>query len=223
MKKTLLTLIAAITLCGTAIAQTAADKAAGEYKGDLYISLGEPINDETEALENQSITITKASDNTVNFALYNFSFNDMPLGDILLNNVPIAEDENGIIVFKDNPPVEFSFMDGLIEATAFISQGSCVSGTTAFVNVDVVWTNPGAIGLEYDEVPIYVRFIGDKDNAPSNPYDLNGDGEVNVGDVTTLVNMILGKTEINPAADLNKDGDVNVGDVTTLVNVILGK
>ncbi|MBO6190029.1 MAG: hypothetical protein J6N92_04370 [Alloprevotella sp.] len=53
--------------------------------------------------------------------------------------------------------------------------------------------------------------------------DLNGDGAVNVGDVTTLVNMILGKAEMSSAADLNGDGSVNVGDVTTLVNMILGK
>ncbi|MBR6338809.1 MAG: leucine-rich repeat protein, partial [Alloprevotella sp.] len=53
--------------------------------------------------------------------------------------------------------------------------------------------------------------------------DLNGDYTVNVGDVTTLVNMILGKAEKSEAADLNGDGSVNVGDVTTLVNMILGK
>jgi surface protein len=52
--------------------------------------------------------------------------------------------------------------------------------------------------------------------------DLNGDGNVNVTDVTTLVNMILG---IIPAdqflADVNGDGKVNVSDVTSLINVIL--
>ncbi|MBO6189480.1 MAG: leucine-rich repeat protein [Alloprevotella sp.] len=63
-----------------------------------------------------------------------------------------------------------------------------------------------------------------EDAKPSTePADLNGDGSVNVGDVTTLVNMILGKAEKSEAADLNGDGSVNVGDVTTLVNKILGK
>ena len=52
-------------------------------------------------------------------------------------------------------------------------------------------------------------------------YDLNEDDAVNVGDVTTLVNAILGKG--GEGADLNGDEAVNVGDVTTLVNVILGK
>ncbi|MBR6338626.1 MAG: dockerin type I repeat-containing protein, partial [Alloprevotella sp.] len=63
-----------------------------------------------------------------------------------------------------------------------------------------------------------------EDAKPSTePADLNGDGAVNVGDVTTLVNMILGKTPMSDDADLNGDGSVNVGDVTTLVNQILGK
>ena len=52
-------------------------------------------------------------------------------------------------------------------------------------------------------------------------YDLNHDNHVNVGDVTTLVNSILGKGEAG--VDLNGDGNINVGDVTKLVNVILGK
>ena len=53
--------------------------------------------------------------------------------------------------------------------------------------------------------------------------DLNGDGTINVGDVTTLVNMILGKTPMSDDADLNGSGSVNVGDVTTLVDKILGR
>ena len=54
--------------------------------------------------------------------------------------------------------------------------------------------------------------------------DLNGDYTVNVGDVTTLVNIILSEEGAEVEGfDLNGDGAVNVGDVTTLVNKILGK
>ena len=56
--------------------------------------------------------------------------------------------------------------------------------------------------------------------------DVNMDGQVNVADVTTLVDYILGK---NPspcdgnACDVNEDGNVNVSDVTSLVDIILNK
>ncbi|MBR5963075.1 MAG: InlB B-repeat-containing protein [Bacteroidaceae bacterium] len=55
--------------------------------------------------------------------------------------------------------------------------------------------------------------------------DVNGDGVVNVTDVTALVNIILGNnTDYNTLnADVNLDGVVNVTDVTALVNIILGQ
>ena len=53
--------------------------------------------------------------------------------------------------------------------------------------------------------------------------DVNGDGRVNVSDVTELINMILGVTTMNKTrADVNGDGQVNVSDVTALINLILG-
>ena len=53
--------------------------------------------------------------------------------------------------------------------------------------------------------------------------DVNGDGAVNVSDVTTLINMILGTIPMNQSvADVNSDGAINVSDVTALINIILG-
>ena len=55
------------------------------------------------------------------------------------------------------------------------------------------------------------------------PGDVNGDGAVNVSDVTTLVNMILGTVTKDPQrADIDGNGSVNVSDVTALVNLLLG-
>jgi hypothetical protein len=55
------------------------------------------------------------------------------------------------------------------------------------------------------------------------PGDVNGDGKVNVTDVTTLVNMILGVIPKDQEhADLTGDGKINVSDVTALINNILG-
>ncbi len=57
----------------------------------------------------------------------------------------------------------------------------------------------------------------------SNRGDVNDDGQVNVSDVTVLINMILGTVAMNDAvADVNADGQVNVSDVTALINIILG-
>lgn len=57
--------------------------------------------------------------------------------------------------------------------------------------------------------------------------DVNNDGQVNIADVTALVNIILSKInedQYNPvAADLNADGQINIADVTLLVNILLEK
>ncbi len=53
--------------------------------------------------------------------------------------------------------------------------------------------------------------------------DVNGDGKVNVSDVSALINMIMGLTAMDQsAADVNGDGKVNVSDVSALINIILG-
>ena len=67
--------------------------------------------------------------------------------------------------------------------------------------------------------------IGDLgEPATGKPGDANGDGDVNVNDVTVTINYILDK---NPTpfvfenADVDGDGAVNVMDVTAIINLIL--
>ena len=54
--------------------------------------------------------------------------------------------------------------------------------------------------------------------------DVNGDGNVNVADVTALISLVLegnATAASHPAADVNEDGVVNIGDVTTLISLVL--
>lgn len=55
--------------------------------------------------------------------------------------------------------------------------------------------------------------------------DVNDDDVVSISDVTSLVNIILGKQKNyrQELADVNEEGGVNISDVTALVNIILGK
>ena len=50
--------------------------------------------------------------------------------------------------------------------------------------------------------------------------DVNGDGEVNIADVNSLIDMILrGINE--PSGDVNDDGEVNIADVSAVIDIIL--
>lgn len=53
--------------------------------------------------------------------------------------------------------------------------------------------------------------------------DVDGDGRVNISDVTALINYLLGGDDsIDPAvADTDNDGRVNISDVTALINMLL--
>ena len=53
--------------------------------------------------------------------------------------------------------------------------------------------------------------------------DANGDGRVNIADVTELINLLLsGDAEVgNGCVDVNADGVLNISDVTALINHLL--
>lgn len=54
--------------------------------------------------------------------------------------------------------------------------------------------------------------------------DVNGDGLVNVADVTALIQIVLNSTPVDLSiADLNNDSQVNVGDVTALIQQVLNQ
>lgn len=157
MKKILLSLIAAFTLFGSLQAQVET-QVAGKYNGDLYISLGTPIDETTEAITGQNIDIkTGAAAGTVDFALYNFGFGEMLLGDILLPAIGVSEDGDKV-KFAENPVINLSFLDGGIEATATLNPTkSYIQGDEIVAVIDVVWTNTGEA-----PIPIYVMFKGTK-------------------------------------------------------------
>ena len=52
--------------------------------------------------------------------------------------------------------------------------------------------------------------------------DVNGDGRINISDVTKIVN-VANNGEYDRAADINSDGKVDIEDVSKDVNIILGK
>ena len=54
------------------------------------------------------------------------------------------------------------------------------------------------------------------------PGDVNNDGLINILDVVSTVNIILGMAEFVDSADYNGDGVINVLDIVSIVNVILG-
>ena len=53
--------------------------------------------------------------------------------------------------------------------------------------------------------------------------DVNGDQEVNIADVNSIIGVILDGNDFTPAADVNGDGEINIADVNSIINIILGE
>lgn len=58
------------------------------------------------------------------------------------------------------------------------------------------------------------------------PGDLNSDGFINISDVTSLIDYLLGGDETSVTmknVDVNGDGRINISDVTSLIDTLLSK
>ncbi len=65
-------------------------------------------------------------------------------------------------------------------------------------------------------------YVGLYPNRESIPGDVNDNGEVNISDVTILINLVMSGTSTGSSnTDVNADGSVNITDVTTLINYLL--
>lgn len=68
----------------------------------------------------------------------------------------------------------------------------------------------------------YVTLTGE--SATTLNGDVNGDGEVNIVDVTALIDYLLGQPGSNfnyDIADVNHDGEINIVDVTAIIDILL--
>ena len=103
--------------------------------------------------------------------------------------------------------------------------------TSGLINNGITLVTPGAnfkmavAGTYTLTADLVNKTLTLKDAAAGKPGDANEDGEVNVQDITTIINYILGN---NPSpfnfnnANVNGDAAVNVQDVTLIINMILG-
>ena len=52
--------------------------------------------------------------------------------------------------------------------------------------------------------------------------DVNTDGEVNIADINTVIDIILsGPMTSTPLADVNRDGEINIADINAIIDIIL--
>lgn len=166
MKKLLLSVCACLCMATAAFAQNAAKNVSGTYTGDLYISMGAPIDltDTTLVpIPDQSIQITPSqtdSVSSIDFSLPNFALGELVLGDINLPGIGVV-DADSVYGFAPNAPQSMTFLPGTdsqIDALVSINDStSSIKNSEAVINIDVIW-----VATEDTQMPIYVAFVGKK-------------------------------------------------------------
>ena len=121
--------------------------------------------------------------------------------------------------------VEFYSGDVTKPAASKASDEIIVTGITD-LNYKVTGLLPNATYL-YDVKAV----VGDQQSKWSNKIevftlagiigDVNGDGEVDVRDITALIDVIMNSVTDNPRADVNADDEIDVRDITALIDIIM--
>ena len=93
----------------------------------------------------------------------------------------------------------------------------------------------GGQGTTYNDANLKDKTYAHIDGGPSNPGyftaknaglrgDVNGDGYVNITDVTMLISAVMSENFVNiiiANANLNEDSEINITDVTMLINLVM--
>ena len=114
----------------------------------------------------------------------------------------------------------------------YVDDGWSTEAVTTDLEMFYNCTNiKGDLGTTYDEAHVDKAYAH-LDGGPTNPGylsmkpdflrgNVNGDGQVNTGDLSALINLLLGGGDLPESADCNLDGNKNIGDVPALINFLL--
>ena len=159
-----------------------------------------------EADENQQVTITGGDgSNTKRVVVTQVDIYSSTSDAKMRFTLPNRDEETRVFTGITN---KFYNVTGLTEfgTYSYRVKAYYVNGTSS------AWSNVQEVGLFDHEVVVM-------------PGDVNGDGDVTIADVTTLIDYLLGSTAANfneANADVNGDSDITIADVTALIDILLG-
>ena len=78
---------------------------------------------------------------------------------------------------------------------------------------------PAGCKAIYEATDVWKDFHEIIELAPAG--DVDGDGIINISDVTALIDLLLSGGEISAEADVDGDGQVNISDVTAIIDELL--
>ena len=217
--------------------EEAASHSGGNYGkgGDFLYRWGNPQNydrgnNSDKTLDDQHSVnwIPDGSPGEGNFILFNNGFNEASEFDPPM-------DEDGFYYIEDGEPfgpedVRWSspYVSTAMQGGAFrLPNGNTLITDADSADIDevtedgnTVWSysHPGNNASIARAQKYAIDYFDDNDVLYG---DMNSDGILNILDIVSLVNLILGGGEYQAAGDVNNDGILNILDIVSLVNLIL--
>ena len=115
---------------------------------------------------------------------------------------------NTITCLAKTPPTVYSESFGSSSVNCF--------GATLYVRNESVEA--------YESATIWQNFSNIVGIDYTDPGDLDGNGELNISDVSELINLLINNTTVDdPLADVNGDGVVNISDIIELISFLLNE
>ena len=135
-----------------------------------------------------------------------------------------AEDQVVELTINFDTPFTYNggnllFENVVVEATDY--QFTYWTGVKTNYNCAMVGSYGGASARQFLPKTTFTYSGGDTPEPEVVRGDVDKDSNVNIADVTALVDMLLNNAELIPEGDCNKDGSMNIADVTALVDFLL--
>ena len=107
---------------------------------------------------------------------------------------------------------------GVYDEMFYLTMAIAEGFTGGTVSIDGQLSGSDVLGNCVGNVSFYRQVVFTVTQVPG---DVNGDGKVNISDVTELINILLTGAEAPAAADVDGDGKVSISDVTALIDRLL--
>ena len=219
MKKILLSILCAFS-CLFGMAQS--EKT---YTEPLVVT----INGESYGPQDANVIVQDNGNGTINFVLKNFILSiegqDMFVGNISVENIAMEEGEDGLkhFAFNGGTVLQEGDLEGVDMWMGPLINlecgGSVPLDLQGKMNDDKLYVTINIDLQAVLEQVVYVELGTDDFPSAGVLGDANGDGEVDIADVTYILGVMAngGKEAV---ADINGDGEVDIADVTNVLTIM---
>ena len=187
------------------------------------------INGESYGPQDANVIVQDNGNGTINFVLKNFILSiegqDMFVGNICVENIAVEDGEDGLkhFAFNGSTVLQEGDLEGVDMWMGPLINiecgGSVPLDLRGKMNDDKLYVT---IDIDLQAVMqqiVYVQVGTDDFPTPGVIGDANGDGKVDIADVTYILSL-MAESSNKPEADANGDGKVDIADVTYVLSLM---